>query len=78
MTCLYSAISVRLAENNELTYLLRILTLLELFFNHEFYSRNPVFSSKYNNGVISTIKAILGKNFFAYYESVFKVTRGLD
>ena len=69
----YSAISVRLVGNNSLTHLLRILTSLELFFNHDFYSRHPVFNNKYNNG-----KAMLGEKRFALYESVFKVTRGLD
>ena len=46
---LYSAISVRVAENDFLIYLLRTLTSLELFLNLEFYSKHPVLTDVYNN-----------------------------
>ena len=69
---MYSATSVRLVGNNSLIRLLRILTSLELFLNHEFYSRHPVLTNVYNNG-----KTMLGEKVFASYESVFELPRGL-
>ena len=39
--CFYSAVSARLAEDN---------SLIELYLNHEFYSRFPVLTDVYNNG----------------------------
>ena len=68
---LYSAISVRLVGNNALIYLLRILTSLELFLNHEYYSRHPLLTDVYNNG-----KTVLEEKL-AFYESVFELARGL-
>ena len=63
--CFYSAKSVKLTGNNSLTNLLnlRILTSLELFFNHELYCRLPALSYVYNNG-----KTVPEKIFFASYE----------
>ena len=54
----------RLVENNSLIHLLRILTSLELFVNHEFYSKHPVFTHMYNNG-----KTVLGEELFCSFES---------
>ena len=68
---LYSAISVRLVGNNALIYLLRILTSLELFLNHEYYSRHPLLTDVCNNG-----KKVLEEKL-AFYESVFELARGL-
>ena len=68
---LYSAISVRLVGNNALIYLLRILASLELFLNHEYYSRHPLLTDVYNNG-----KTVLEEKL-AFYESVFELARGL-
>ena len=70
--CLYSAISVRLVGNNSLIHLLRILTLLELFLNHEFYYKHPVLIDVYNNG-----KKVPGEKLFCSFESVFELARGL-
>ena len=70
--CLYSAISVRLKGSNFLIHLLRILTSLELFPNHEFYSKHPVLSDVYNNG-----KTVLGEKLFCSFKSVFELVRGL-
>ena len=70
--CLYSAISVRLVGNNSLIHLLRILTSLELFLNHEFYSKNPVLTDVYNND-----KTVLEEKLFCSSESVFEQARGL-
>ena len=70
--CLYSAMSVRLVGNNSLIHLLRILTSLELFLNHEFYSKHPVLTDVYNNG-----KTVLGEKLFCSFESVFELNRGL-
>lgn len=47
--CFYSAMSVRVLGNNSLTQLVRILTSLELFLNHEFYSRHPALTDEYSN-----------------------------
>ena len=69
--CLYSAISVRVAENDFLIYLLRTLTSLELFLNLEFYSKHPVLTDVYNN-----VKTVLEEKFCSH-ESVFELTRGL-
>ena len=70
---LHSAISVILVGNNLLIYLIRILTSLELFLNHEFYSRHPVLTEVYNNG-----KTVLGEKLFTSYESVFELARRLS
>ena len=59
MVLLYSAISVRLVGNNSLIYLLGILTSLELFLNHEFYSRHPGLTDVYSNG-----KTVFGERLF--------------
>ena len=69
---LHSAISVILVGNNLLIHLIRILTSLELFLNHEFCSRHPVLTEVYNNG-----KTVLGEKLFASYESVFELARRL-
>ena len=58
----YSAISVRLVGDNQLIHVLSILTSLELFLNHEFYSRYP---------------DLTGEKLFTFYESVFDLARGL-
>ena len=65
--CFYGAISVRLARNNLLINLLilRILTSLELFLDHEFCCRLPGLTDACNNG-----EAELGENFFADYGTV--------
>ena len=65
---MYSAISVRLVGNNSLIHLLRILTSLELFLIHEFYSKHPVLTDVYNNG-----KTVLGEKLFCSFESVFEL-----
>ena len=70
--CLYSAISVRLVGNNSLIHLIRILTSLELFFNHEFYSEHPILTNVYSNG-----KTVLGEKLFCSFESVFELNGGL-
>ena len=70
--CLYSAISVRLVGNNSLIHLLRIVTLLELFLNHEFHYKHPVLTDVYNNG-----KKVPGEKLFCSFESVFELARGL-
>ena len=69
---MYSTISVRLVGNNSFIHLLRILTSLELFLNHEFYSKHPVLTDVYNNG-----KTVLGEKLFCSFESVFELARGL-
>ena len=69
---MYSAISVRLVGNKSLIHLLKILTSLELFLNHEFYSKHPVLTDVYNNG-----KTVLGEKLFCSFESVFELNRGL-
>ena len=69
---LYSVISVRLVGNNSLIHLLRILTSLQLLLIHEFYSKHPVLTGVYNNG-----KSVLEKELFCFFESVFKLNRGL-
>ena len=60
--------SVRLVESNSLIHLLRILTLVELLLNHEFYSKHPVLTDVYNNG-----KTVLSKKLFCFFESVFEL-----
>ena len=49
--CFYMAMSVRLDGNNsQINHIfLRILTVLELSLNHEFYSRLPGLTDVYNN-----------------------------
>ena len=69
---MYSVISVRVVGNNSLIHLLRILTSLQLFLNHEFPSKHPVLTDVYNNG-----KAVLGEKLFCSFESVFELNRGL-
>ena len=69
---LYSAISVRLAGNNSLIHLLRILTSLYLFPIYEFYSKHPVLTDVYNNG-----KTVLGEKLFCSFELVFELATGL-
>ena len=63
---------VRLVESNSLIHLLKILTSVELFLNHEFYSKHPVLTDVYNNG-----KTVLGEKLFCSFESVFELNRGL-
>ena len=65
---------VRLPENNSLINLLilRILTSLGLFSNHEFYCRLAGLTDVYNNG-----KTVRGKKTLASYNLVFKLARGL-
>ena len=70
--CLYSVISVRLVENNSLIHLLRILISLELFLNHEFYSKHPDLTDVYSND-----KAVPGEKLFWFFESVFELVRRL-
>ena len=48
------------------------MTSLELFLNHEFYSKHPVLTDVYNNG-----KTVLGEKLFCSFESVFELNRGL-
>ena len=69
---MYSVISVRVVGNNSLIHLLRILTSLQLFLNHEFPSKHPVLTDVYNNG-----KAVLGEKLFCSFESVFELATGL-
>ena len=59
---------VRLVESNSLIHLLKILTSVELFLNHEFYSKHPVLTDVYNNG-----KTVLSKKLFCFFESVFEL-----
>ena len=70
--CLYSAMSVRLVGHNSLIHLLRILTSLELFLNHEFYPKHPVLTNVYNKG-----KTVLREKLFCSFESVFELATGL-
>ena len=58
--------SVRLVESNSLIHLLRILTSVEPFLNHEFYSKHSALTDVYNNG-----KTVLSKKLF--FESVFEL-----
>ena len=69
---MYSAISVRVVGKNSLIHLLRILTSLQLFLNHEFHSQHPILTDVYNNG-----KAVLGEKLFCSFESVFELATGL-
>ena len=68
--CFCSAISVRLVGHNSLIHLLRIFTSLELFLNHEFYSKHPVLTDVYNNGT-----TVLGEKLFRSFESVLELAR---
>ena len=69
MVVLYSAILVRLVGNNSLIYLLGILISLELFLNHEFYSRHPGLTDDvYSNG-----KTVFEERLFCSYESGFEL-----
>ena len=52
--------------------ILRILTSLELYLKHEFYSRLPGLTDVYNNG-----KTVLGEKRFTYHELVFELAIGL-
>ena len=70
---LCSAVSVRLVGNNSLFYTSRTFTPIELFLNCEFYSRHPVLIYVYKNG-----KTVLGENFFASFDSVFELAKGLE
>ena len=47
------------------------MTSLELFLNHEFYSKHPVLTDVYNT------ERVLGGKLFCSFESVFKLARGL-
>ena len=48
------------------------MTSLELFLNHEFYSKHPVLTNAYNYD-----KTVLGKKLFCSFESDFELARGL-
>ena len=63
---------VRLVGNYYLIHLVRILTSLELFLIHEFYSKHPVLIDVCNKG-----KTVLGEKLFFSFESVFELAKGL-
>ena len=70
----FIVVSGRLAGNNSLMNLLilRILTSLKLFFNHEFYCRLPDLTDVCYND-----KKVPGKNLFASYKLASKLARRL-
>ena len=47
------------------------MTSLELFLNHEFYSKHPVLTDVYNT------ERVLGEKLFCSFESVFKLARDI-
>ena len=50
---------------------MRILTPLQLFLNHDFYSRHPSLTEVHNDG-----KKVPGEKDFTSYELVFELAKG--